>query len=89
MVYGSCDETQGRSRVRLGLAIFCLLACHAIAAAQSGVSTQRDANGNLIRDNGGYSAKAVNQGPVNNGPIKNSATQPSNANIGPVKGASK
>jgi hypothetical protein len=86
MVYGSCDETQGRSRVRFGLVIFCLLACHAAAEAQSGVSTRRDAYGNLVRDTGGYSAKGVNQGPINNGPIKNTPTQPSAANINPTKG---
>jgi hypothetical protein len=52
------------------------------AQAQSGVNTQRDAQGNLVRDNGGYARSGVNQGPINNGQIRNAPAQPpvSNAN---------
>jgi hypothetical protein len=57
--------------MRTTLAIFCLFAGAASAFAQSGVSTQRDVYGNLVRPNGPYSAKGVNQGPVNNGAINN------------------
>ena len=52
------------------------------AAAQSGVAARRDASGNLVRDNGPYSPRGVNQGPVNNGSIRNTPTQPSTTNIG-------
>jgi hypothetical protein len=72
MVYGSRYETQARNGVR--------------AVAQSGVSNQRDAYGNLIRNTGGYSVRGVNQGPVNIGPIKNSSAQPPTANVGTAKG---
>jgi hypothetical protein len=89
MVYGSCCETQARNSVRFGLAIFCLLACGPSAMAQYGVSNQRDAYGNLIRDTGGYSTRGINQGPVNNGPIKNSPAQPPTTNAGTAKGTGK
>jgi hypothetical protein len=52
------------------------------AAAQSGLVARRDASGNLVRDNGPYSPRGVNQGPVNNGPIRNTPAQPSATNIG-------
>ena len=89
MVYGSCYETQARNSVRFGLAMFCVLACGSSAVAQSGVSNQRDAYGNLIRNTGGYSMKGINQGPVNNGPIKNSSAQPPTTNVGAAKGAGR
>ena len=57
--------------MRFELVIFCLFAGAASAFAQSGVSTQRDMFGNLVRPNGPYSAKGVNQGPVNNGAVNN------------------
>jgi hypothetical protein len=75
--------------VRFGLAISCLLACGSSAMAQSGVSNQRDAYGNLIRNTGGYSARGINQGPVNIGPIKNSSAQPPTTNVGAAKGAGR
>ena len=68
--------------MKFGLVIFCLLACGASAVAQSGVSNQRDARGNLVHDTGGYSASGVNQGPVNNGPIRNAPAQPPTNNVG-------
>jgi hypothetical protein len=62
--------------MRFGLALSCLLACCTSAMAQYGVSNQRDAYGNLVRDAGGYSRRGINQGPVNNGAIKNTPPQP-------------
>jgi hypothetical protein len=69
--------------------MFCLLACGSSAVAQSGVSNQRDAHGNLIRNSGGYSVKGINQGPANNGPIKNSSAQPPTTNAGTAKGTGR
>ena len=66
--------------MRLKLAIICLVACSASAQAQYGVTNQRDAQGNLVRDNGGYAQRGVNQGPVNNGPIRSAPAQPPIAN---------
>jgi hypothetical protein len=56
---------------------------------QSGVSNQRDAYGNLIRNSGGYSVKGIDQGPVNNGPIKNSSAQPPTTDAGTAKGTGR
>jgi hypothetical protein len=70
--------------VRFGLAMLCLLACGPSAVAQSGVSNQRDAYGNLIRNTGGYSVRGVNQGP-----IRNSSAQPPTANVGTAKGTGR
>lgn len=50
------------------------------ATAQSGVTSQRDANGNIRRDHAPYSAHGINQGPINNGPIRNTPAQPSTTN---------
>ena len=75
--------------MRFGLAMLCLLARGPSAVAQSGVSNQRDAYGNLIRNTGGYSVRGVNQGPVNIGPIKNSSAQPPTANVGTAKGTGR
>jgi len=67
--------------MRLKLAIVCLIACSGAAHAQ-GVNTQRDAQGNLVRDNGSFAPRGLNQGPTNNGQIRNAPAQPpvSNAN---------
>lgn len=89
IVYGSCCETQVRNNVKFRLVIFCLLAYGSSAMAQSGVSNQRDAYGNLIRNTGGYSARGINQGPVNNGPIKYSPAQPPSTNVGAAKGTGR
>jgi hypothetical protein len=68
--------------MRLKLAIVCLFACSGAAHAQYGINTQRDAQGNLVRDGGGYAPRGVNQGPINNGRIRSAPAQPpvSNAN---------
>jgi hypothetical protein len=66
MVYGSCYETQARNGVRFGLVMFSLLACGSSAVAQSAVSNQRDAFGNLMRNTGGDSVNGIHQRPVNN-----------------------
>jgi hypothetical protein len=73
-------------RLRL-LAIFCLLACVNTVWAQSGVSNQRDGNGNLVRNNGVTSPGGVNQGPVNNGASGNAPMRPTTNAIGLAKGA--
>ncbi len=44
------------------------------ALAQSGVSNQRDMNGNLVR-NGGAASGGVNQSTPNNGAIRNAPIQ--------------
>ncbi len=75
--------------MRFVLAIFCIMIWGASAVAQSGVSSQRDARGNLVRDTGAYSARGVNQGPVNNGPIKNAPPQPATNNISIAKGTAR
>jgi hypothetical protein len=67
--------------MRFCLAMFCILACGTAASAQSGVSNQRDAYGNLVRDNGAMSPRGVNQGPVNNGTIRNAPAQPTTSGI--------
>jgi hypothetical protein len=69
--------------------MFCALACGNAAWAQSGVSNQRDAYGNLVRDNGPMSPRSVNQGPVNIGPIRNAPAQPTTGGIASGKGAGK
>jgi hypothetical protein len=75
-------EQWSEPQMKLKLAIVCLIACSGAAQAQYGVNTQRDAQGNLVHDNGGYAQRGVNQGPVNNGQIRNAPAQPpvSNAN---------
>jgi hypothetical protein len=55
--------------MRATLGFLWLIACSNSALAQSGVSTQRDMYGNLVRSTGTYSPRGINQGPVNNGPI--------------------
>jgi hypothetical protein len=75
--------------MRLKLAIICLVVCSASAQAQYGVTNQRDAQGNLLRDNGSYTQRGVNQGPVNNGAIRNAPTQPPVANANQPIGASR
>jgi hypothetical protein len=67
------------------IAIVFLLAGAGSALAQSGVSTQRDMYGNLVRDGGSYSARGVNQGPQNNGSVRSLPTQPATANVGKIR----
>jgi hypothetical protein len=64
----------------LKLAIICLIAWSGSALAQSGVTNRRDARGNLVRDNGAYAQKGVNQGPINNGQIRNAPPSGGNTN---------
>ncbi|MDB5604549.1 MAG: putative exported protein of unknown function [Bradyrhizobium sp.] len=73
--------------MRLMLAMFCLLACGNAAWAQNGISNQRDASGNLLRDGGATSPRSVNPGAVNNGPVRNVPTQPTTNNTSTAKGA--
>lgn len=72
--------------MKFRLTIVCLIAFAAPALAQSGVSNQRNMYGNIVRDSGPYSATGVNQGPVNNGRIRQSPAQPSQTNITPPRG---
>ncbi|WP_139017454.1 hypothetical protein [Bradyrhizobium sp. STM 3809] len=65
---------------KLSLTVLWLALSVGSAAAQYGVSSQRDANGNLRRENADYSPRGINQGPVNNGPIRNTPAQPSTTN---------
>lgn len=68
------------------IAIVFLLVGAGSALGQSGVSTQRDMYGNLVRDGGGsYSARGVNQGPQNNGSVRTLPTQPATANVGKAR----
>jgi hypothetical protein len=71
------------------LAIVCVMACSSPALAQYGISNQRDAQGNLVRDNGAYVQRGVNQGPVNNGQIRNAPAQPPTANANQRNGAAR
>ena len=75
--------------MKFTLAIFCLFAAGASASAQSGVSTQRDMYGNLVRSNGTNLPKGINQGPVNNGPINRAPPQPPTTNSRLYIGTSK
>jgi hypothetical protein len=63
-------------KLRLVCAIALSVSWTGIALAQSGVSNQRDMYGNLVRDAGTASPRALNQGPKNNGGINNAPTQP-------------
>jgi hypothetical protein len=62
--------------MRITLTILCLFAGATSALAQSGVSNQRDAYGNLVRSTGTYSPRGINQGPVNNGSINSAPARP-------------
>jgi hypothetical protein len=75
--------------MRITLAIFWLFAGTASALAQSGISNQRDAYGNLVRSTGTYSPRGINQGPVNNGPVNSGPAQPSTSNSRVGTGANK
>jgi hypothetical protein len=75
--------------MRVTLAIFCLFAGATSALAQSGVSNQRDVYGNIVRSSGPYSAKGVNQGPVNNGTVNTAPAQPPTSNARMDKGTSR
>jgi hypothetical protein len=67
------------------IAIVFLLAGAGSARGQTGVSTQRDMYGNLVRDGGSYSSRGVNQGPQNIGQVRSAPTQPAPANVGRVR----
>lgn len=67
------------------IAIVFLLAGAGSALAQSGVSTQRDMYGNLVRDGGSYAPRGVNQGPQNIGSVRNMPTQPAATNVGRIR----
>lgn len=75
--------------MRLRLALLCLIAFSNSVFAQDGVSNQRNAQGNLVRDSGPYSPTGINQGPVNNGPIKGRTAQPPTASTGQNRGATR
>lgn len=64
------------------IAIVFLLAGAGSAFAQTGVSTQRDMYGNLVRDGGDYAPRGVNQGPQNMGPVRSTPGQPAPSNAG-------
>jgi hypothetical protein len=68
--------------MKLTVIMTCLLTSCASALAQSGTSNQRDIYGNLVRDGGTHSPRGINQGPSNNGPIRNTPAQPSTSNVG-------
>ena len=76
--------------MRFTLAMIALMACGSSvsspALAQSGISNQRDRYGNIVRDGGTTSPGGVNQGPTNNGSIRNTPAQPSVSNAGAVRG---
>ncbi|WKA30550.1 hypothetical protein [Bradyrhizobium roseum] len=71
------------------IVILFLLAGAGSALGQSGVSTQRDMYGNLVRDGGSYSSRGVNQGPQNIGQVRSMPTQPATANVGRVRAQGK
>ena len=75
--------------MRLRLALLGLIVFSNSALAQYGVSNQRNAQGNLVRDSGVYSPTGINQGPVNNGAIKDRSAQAPTANAGTHKGANR
>jgi hypothetical protein len=70
--------------LRFTLAIYYLFACGSSALAQYGVSNQRDMYGNIVRDTGSYTSRAVNQGPINSAPA-----QPPTSNSRMNTGSSK
>jgi hypothetical protein len=72
--------------MRFTFAMIALIACGGSALAQSGISSQRDRYGNLVRDGGTTAPGGVNQGPPNNGAIRNGPAQPTTSNAGPVRG---
>jgi hypothetical protein len=84
-----CPDIKGELLVRLRLALLCLIAVGNSALAQNGVSNQRNAQGNLVRDSGSYSPTGINQGPVNHGPIKGRPAQPPTADAGQNKGVNR
>jgi len=61
------------------IAIVFLLAGAGSALGQSGVSTQRDMYGNLVRGGGDFAPRGVNQGPQNMGPARSTPGQPAPA----------
>ncbi|MGA7807979.1 hypothetical protein [Bradyrhizobium sp.] len=75
--------------MRIGWAVVCLTAWSHLAPAQPGISIHRDVYGNLVRDTGAYSPRGVNQGPVNNGRIRNAPAQPPTGNMGLPNGTGR
>jgi hypothetical protein len=75
--------------MKTSIAIVCFLASAVSALAQTGVSNQRDMYGNLVRDGGTTSPRAVNQGPVNNAPIRITTPQPATTNAGRTQSTGK
>jgi hypothetical protein len=78
----SNKKAEEAEAMTLRLAAIFLIVCCGSAFAQSGITNQRDAQGNLVRDGGVYSPRGVNQGPINNGPIRNAPAQPPTFNAG-------
>ena len=68
--------------MKLMVALVLVVGFSLSASAQSGVVSRRDSSGNLVRDGGPYLPRGVNQGPENNGQIRNTPIQPSTANVG-------
>jgi hypothetical protein len=89
MPHNDSPEIKRELVMRFSLALLCLIAFSNSALAQYGVSTQRNAQGNLVRDSGAYSPTGINQGPVNNGPIKDKPAQPPATNAGMNKGVNR
>ncbi len=75
--------------MKFGLVIICLIVCSNTTWAQNAVSNQRDVYGNLLRNQGPYAVRGINQGPVNNGPIRSTPAQPITTNPAGPNGASR
>ncbi len=71
------------------IALLFLLAGAGSALGQSGVSTQRDMYGDLVRDGGSYPSRGVNQGPQNIGSVRSMPGQPATSNVGRIRTQSK
>ena len=71
--------------MRYKVAAVLLLLASSGAIAQ--VSNQRDGAGNIVRNAGQTPAKVVNQGPANNGIIRNAPSQPPTGNTIQDRGA--
>jgi hypothetical protein len=83
-------KQQNWKPMKLKLAIVCIICCSSPALAQYGITNQRDAQGNIVRDSGGaYAQRGINQGPINNGPIRNAPAQPPIANANQRNGAGR
>ena len=75
--------------MRFLLAIFCMLASGDSALAQYGVSSTRDAFGNLVRNAGETPQGGINRGPINNGPTNNGPAQSPMTNSRMNRGTSR